>query len=81
MKNNQKDIRQDIWDKDVEKALAKEAPELLLDLKKSEIKSRLPSTLVSAPFKLFLFVMLVDIIVAAILSIIIKRSHFNIFWA
>ena len=63
-------------DKDLEKALAKESPELLLELKKFETKPHLPPPLISAPFKLFLFI----IIINTIAGIIIKGLYYTIAW-
>lgn len=77
MKNNQNNIKQDIWDKDVKKALAKENPELLLNLMKSETESRLPSLMISAPFKIVLLVTIIDMVVVMILTIITGKPHYN----
>ena len=63
--------------KEFEEILAKESPELLLKLKKYETEPRLPSSF-SEPVKLIIVIGIIDVIVAFLLTIISKKSHFII---
>ncbi|MFH1423881.1 MAG: hypothetical protein ABIG29_02950 [Candidatus Nealsonbacteria bacterium] len=64
--------------REFDKILAQESPELFLKLKKNETDPHLPPPLLSGPMKLVIFISIVDIIVALLLSIINKTSYFQI---
>lgn len=78
MRKNNKDINNKDKQKEFEKVLAKESPELLLKLKEHEIEPRFYPPIFSEPVKLVILLGIIDFIAALFLTIITKKSHFFI---
>ncbi|MEM5832269.1 MAG: hypothetical protein QXT38_03105 [Candidatus Aenigmatarchaeota archaeon] len=62
--------------KKFEEILARESPELFLELKKFETEPKLPQPSVSGPLKFLLFIGLINVVAALILTLTTKRLHF-----